>query len=56
MVAHAARSDARIGLTIALFILAIAYISWLDRFHGYWEPRLEALAIEIARGKRKRRT
>jgi DNA-binding transcriptional ArsR family regulator len=29
--------------------------SWLDRFRATWEPRLEALATEIARGKRKRR-
>jgi DNA-binding transcriptional ArsR family regulator len=28
---------------------------WLDRFRGFWEPRLDALATEIARGKRKRR-
>ena len=28
---------------------------WLDRFRGMWEPRLDALATEIARGKRKRR-
>jgi DNA-binding transcriptional ArsR family regulator len=29
--------------------------SWLDRFRGFWEPRLEALAAEVARGKRQRR-
>ncbi|MGH9159626.1 MAG: ArsR/SmtB family transcription factor [Vicinamibacteraceae bacterium] len=29
--------------------------AWLDRFRRLWEPRLEALATEIARGKRKRR-
>jgi DNA-binding transcriptional ArsR family regulator len=29
--------------------------SWLDRFRRVFEPRLEALATEIARGKRKRR-
>jgi DNA-binding transcriptional ArsR family regulator len=28
--------------------------SWLDRFRGFWEQRLDALATEIARGKRKR--
>jgi hypothetical protein len=28
---------------------------WLDRFRGMWEPRLDALATEIARGKKKRR-
>ena len=29
--------------------------SWLERFRGFWEPHLEALATEVARGKRKRR-
>ena len=28
---------------------------WLERFRAFWEPRLDALATEIARGKRKRR-
>jgi DNA-binding transcriptional ArsR family regulator len=28
---------------------------WLGRFRGFWEHRLEALATEIARGKRKGR-
>jgi DNA-binding transcriptional ArsR family regulator len=28
--------------------------SWLDRFRGFWEHKLDALATEIARGKRKR--
>jgi DNA-binding transcriptional ArsR family regulator len=28
---------------------------WLERFRGMWEPRLDALATEVARGKRKRR-
>ena len=28
--------------------------AWLDRFRGFWEQRLDALATEIARGKRKR--
>jgi DNA-binding transcriptional ArsR family regulator len=27
---------------------------WLDRFRGFWEHKLDALATEIARGKRKR--
>jgi hypothetical protein len=27
---------------------------WLDRFRGLWEHKLDALATEIARGKRKR--
>ena len=27
---------------------------WLDRFRGFWTPKLEALATEVARGKRKR--
>jgi DNA-binding transcriptional ArsR family regulator len=30
--------------------------AWLDRFRQFWNPRLEALATEIARGKRARRT
>ncbi len=30
--------------------------AWLNPFRRFWEPRLEALATEIARGKRKRRT
>ncbi len=28
--------------------------AWLQRFKRLWEPRLEALATEVARGKRKR--
>ena len=30
--------------------------AWLDRFRGFWEHRLDALAVEVARGKRERRT
>ena len=30
--------------------------AWLDRFRGFWEPKLDALATEVARGKSKRRT
>ncbi len=29
--------------------------AWLGRFRGFWEHRLEALATEVARGKRERR-
>ena len=29
---------------------------WLDRYRQLWEPRLDALATELARGKRARRT
>ena len=29
--------------------------AWLDRFRQLWQPKLEALATEAARGKRKRR-
>jgi len=29
--------------------------AWLDRFRGFWEQRLDALATEVARGKRERR-
>ena len=28
---------------------------WLGRFRGFWAPKLEALATEVARGKRERR-
>jgi DNA-binding transcriptional ArsR family regulator len=27
---------------------------WLERFRGLWGPRLDALATEVARGKKKR--
>ncbi len=27
---------------------------WLSRFRRFWEPRFEALALEVARGKRKK--
>jgi len=30
--------------------------SWVDQFRGFWEPKLEALGTEIARGKRQRRS
>jgi len=29
--------------------------AWLARFRDFWAPRLEALATEVARGKRARR-
>ena len=29
--------------------------AWLDRFRSFWAPRLDALATEVARGKRDRR-
>ena len=29
--------------------------AWLDRFRGAWNERLDALATEVARGKRERR-
>jgi len=29
--------------------------AWLDGFRHFWEPKLDALATEIARGKRHRR-
>jgi DNA-binding transcriptional ArsR family regulator len=29
--------------------------AWLDRFRRFWAPHLEALATELARGKRERR-
>jgi hypothetical protein len=29
--------------------------AWLDQFRPFWGPKLDALATEIARGKRARR-
>jgi DNA-binding transcriptional ArsR family regulator len=29
--------------------------AWLQRFRGFWAPRLDALALEVARGKRRRK-
>lgn len=29
--------------------------AWLDHFRDFWTPRLDALATEVARGKRQRR-
>jgi DNA-binding transcriptional ArsR family regulator len=29
--------------------------AWLGRFRGFWQHKLDALATEVARGKRKRR-
>src|SRR5919204_6314076 len=29
--------------------------AWLDRFRPFWTPHLDALATEIARGRRQRR-
>ena len=29
--------------------------AWLGRFRGFWAPRLDALATELARGRRERR-
>jgi DNA-binding transcriptional ArsR family regulator len=28
---------------------------WVERFRVFWEPKLDALATEIARGKKRRR-
>jgi len=30
--------------------------AWLERFRGFWTHRLEALATEVARGKKQRPT
>lgn len=32
-----------------------AVSGWLSQFHAFWEPKLDALETEIARGKRSRR-
>jgi DNA-binding transcriptional ArsR family regulator len=31
-----------------------AVVTWIGQFGNFWEPKLDALALEIARGKRKR--
>jgi DNA-binding transcriptional ArsR family regulator len=28
---------------------------WVERFRGFWEVKLDALATEVARGKKKRK-
>src|SRR5262245_29367342 len=28
---------------------------WVERFRGFWEHKLDALATEVARGKKKRK-
>lgn len=28
--------------------------AWLDRFRSFWAPKFDALATEVARGKKKR--
>ena len=28
---------------------------WLERFRHFWEPKFEALAVEVERGKQRRR-
>lgn len=33
----------------------VAVDSWLEQFRRFWEPKLDALATEVARGKRERR-
>lgn len=30
--------------------------AWLARFRGFWEHKLDALATEVARGKKKRKS
>ena len=33
----------------------LAVDAWIDQFRSFWEPKFDALATEIARGKRERR-
>ena len=43
-------------LTVRRVLRALREVdAWLDRFRAEWQPRLDALATEIARGKRARR-
>jgi DNA-binding transcriptional ArsR family regulator len=30
--------------------------AWVDKFRGFWEHKLDALATEVARGKKKRKS
>ena len=29
--------------------------AWLDQFRSFWDDRLDALAVEVARGKKQRK-
>ncbi|GAM97497.1 transcriptional regulator of ArsR family [alpha proteobacterium U9-1i] len=29
--------------------------AWVERFRGFWDVKLDALATEVARGKKKRK-
>jgi DNA-binding transcriptional ArsR family regulator len=49
------RADAQRRLYSVDSLPLRAVDQWLERFRFLWEPKLEALATEIARGKRKRR-
>lgn len=52
--AHVRRDGAR--RLYALDATALRDVDrWLDRFRAFWTPHLDALATELARGRRERR-
>jgi len=49
------RADAQRRLYSVDTVGLQAVDEWVGRFRSFWEPKLDALAREIARGKRERR-
>jgi len=49
------RADAQRRLYSVDTVGLQAVDEWVGRFRSFWEPKLDALATEIARGKRERR-
>jgi DNA-binding transcriptional ArsR family regulator len=50
------RADAQRRLYSVDGIGLQAVNEWVEQFKGFWEPKLDALATEIVRGKRQRRS
>jgi DNA-binding transcriptional ArsR family regulator len=49
-----ARADGQRRLYSLEVVPLQAVDAWLERFRGFWDARLDALGLEIARGKRRR--
>jgi DNA-binding transcriptional ArsR family regulator len=49
------RADAQRRLYTVNPVGLQAVMGWIGQFSSFWEPKLDALATEIARGKRERR-
>ena len=49
------RADAQRRLYSVDAVGLQAVDNWVSQFRSFWEPKLDALATEIARGKRQRR-